>query len=242
MPCNRFVSPIGRRSWLPLVCLSVAMAGRAAADDNLPLAETAAEAPAAEVPATGPPRAQLPLAERSAASPQLTEGDAYTIAVKRGEAKKAFGGNLVKATDRWIVLRRITTGSNESKVPVLSSIPKIGTAFRRTNSGTIEEDLWIPRDAAEIESHIRVANAAKLKPVLGTQPPTRFRCAMTLNENGAAVRRDGNLASIGAKGVILLTPGSIWTQKQRKVPHEEILCISISNYISDVRETQRNEE
>ena len=59
-----------------------------------------------------------------------------------------------------------------------------------------------------------------------------------MNEAGTAIRRDGNLASIGAKGVVLLVPSSLWTQQRRKVPHEDILCISISNYISDVRETQ----
>ena len=144
---------------LPIVlCLLAAVATPAAAANNSPLTEP-------------PPEEQTTIA------PLLTVGDAYTLAVNRGGAKQSFGGNLAKATDHWIVLRRIASGKTDYNVPILSQLPKLGTAFRRTHSGMIEEDLWIPRDAAEIESHIRVANGAKMKPIPGTAPPTRLRCA-----------------------------------------------------------------
>jgi hypothetical protein len=220
---NPNLRSIGSRTWLLAICLLTATIGRAAAADDTPLAES-------------------PPSEPTTIAPALTVGDAYTLAVTRGEAKQTFGGNLVKATEHWLVLRRISTGKSENNVPLLSQMPMFGSAFRRSQSGMIEEDLWIPRDAAQIESHIRVANGAKPKPVKGTQPPTRNRCAMMLNESGEAVRRDGNLASIGAKGVVLMVPGGFFSQQRRKVPHEDILCISVSNYISDIRVTHRSEQ
>ena len=142
--------------WRLALCLLAAVATPAVAANNSPLDESPAE-------------------EQTTIAPLLTVGDAYTLAVTRGGAKQTFGGNLAKATDHWIVLRRIASGKSEHNVPLLSQIPKLGTAFRRTNTGMIEEDLWIPRTAAEVESHIRVANGAKMKPIPGTEPPTRLR-------------------------------------------------------------------
>jgi hypothetical protein len=209
-----------------LLVASMASLGNAQGVKSVPLAESS------------------PLATSSAQaeSPTLVLGDAYTFEVKRGDAKQTFGGNLVKTTEQWIVLRRISSGKNESGIPILSAIPKLGNMFRQAHEGLVEDDLWIPRDAAAIESHMPVSKAAKMKPVLGTEPPTRFRCAMTLAENNEVVRRSGNLAAINEKGVTLLSSGSMWSNQSRAVPRANIMCISISNYVSDIRMTHRSEQ
>src|SRR5262245_16127658 len=60
------------------------------------------------------------------ADSSLVVGDSYTIRAERHGAKQQFKGELVKANDRWIVLRHITPRRRGWSIPVLAQLPVIG--------------------------------------------------------------------------------------------------------------------
>src|SRR5580704_16834235 len=127
-------------------------------------------------PGTAAPEAESAAEGKPAPHERLVIGDAYTLEVKRGGVARSFGGNLLKANDKWIVLRRIASGRNDYGVPLLSALPKVGGYFRRSYESLVEDDLWIPRDAATIESHHHVTAAAKS--TVGERPAPRTKCGV----------------------------------------------------------------
>jgi hypothetical protein len=89
-------------------------------------------------------------------------GDWYKIRAKRRGASAQCSGTLVKANEQWIVLRTISEGRNEFAVPVVSKVPVVGRLFKNVGIGRIDENTWIPRDAAAIEEQTTVAQQVEL--------------------------------------------------------------------------------
>ena len=148
---------------------------------------------------------------------RLVIGDAYTLEVKRGGVVRSFGGNLLKANDKWIVLRRIATGRNDYGVPLLSSLPKVGNYFRRSYESLVEDDLWIPREAATIISHHHVTTAAPSSAV-GDQPMARTRCGVAFAHGERFERRDGELTAITDDKLTVLTLGPFRRPIRSRLP------------------------
>ncbi len=171
---------------------------------------------------------------------RLIIGDAYTLEVKRGGVTRSFGGNLLKASDKWIVLRRMASGRNDYGVPLLSSIPKVGSMFRRSYESLIEDDLWIPREAATIESHHKVVASTTEKPVVGNEPMVRTRCGVAFAHGDKFERRDGELTAVSDERVTVLTTGPFRAPYPQQIARGDILCVSIPVVISKVRMTQRD--
>jgi hypothetical protein len=177
---------------------------------------------------------------KAAPRDKLVIGDAYMLEVKRGGVTRTFGGNLLKATDKWIVLRRVAAGRNDYGIPLLSALPKVGTMFRRSYESLVEDDLWIPREAATIESHRQVKSAATTKPVLGSEPPTRSRCGVAYGHGEKFVLHEGELTAIAEDKVTLLTTGIFYSQYHQKISRGDLFCISIPVVLSNVRMTERD--
>jgi hypothetical protein len=178
---------------------------------------------------------------KSSQREQLVVGDAYTLEVKRGGVKQSFGGNLLKANDQWIVLRRMATGRNDYGVPLLSALPKVGGYFRRSYESLVEDDLWIPREAATIESHRKVDTTAAARHIPANEPPPKAHCGVAFVHDDKFVRRDGQLATMGSENVTMTFTSPFHSQYQQQIARGEILCISIPVVLSNVRMTHRDD-
>jgi hypothetical protein len=171
---------------------------------------------------------------------RLVVGDGYTLEVKRGGVTQSFGGNLLKATEKWIVLRRMATGRNDYGVPLLSALPKFGNYFRRSYESLVEDDLWIPREAATIVSHRHVDTTAAARHIPANEPPPKAHCAVGFVQGEKVVRRDAQLSAIDADHVTLLLMTPFHSQYQQQISRGDILCISIPVVLSNVRMTHRD--
>ena len=244
-------------AFLPLAMLVFASAVRGAEPLNQPAANQipAGEAPlpdggavsiasslpdaSAVLDASEVPDASAAPAAKSGPHGRLVVGDAYTLEVKRGSVVRSFGGNLLKASDKWIVLRRIASGRNDYGVPLLSSLPKVGNYFRRSYESLVEDDVWIPREAATIVSHNHVTTSAPTS-TLGDQPTARTRCGVVFAHGDKFERRDGELTAITDDKLTVLTLGPFRAPYPQQIARSEILCISIPVVLKNVRMTERD--
>jgi hypothetical protein len=214
--------------------------------DDTALPDGAAAEEAAS-PAEKPMGKSTPRAEKSTAAgkpaprEKLVIGDAYTLEVKRGSVTQSFGGNLLKANEQWIVLRRVASGQNDYGVPLLSVLPKVGSYFRRSYESLVEDDLWIPREAATIVSHRKVDTSAAARNIPANEPPPKAHCGVAFVHEDKFVRRDVQLAAIDANNVTVSMSTPFRSQYQQQIARGEILCISIPVVLSNVRMTHRDD-
>jgi hypothetical protein len=178
---------------------------------------------------------------KPAARERLVVGDAYTLEVKRGGVTQSFGGNLLKANEQWIVLRRVATGRNDYGVPLLSALPKVGNYFRRSYESLVEDDLWIPREAATIASHRHVDTAAAARNIPANEPPPKAHCGVAFVHEDKFLRRNVQLSAINAETLTVLMTTPFRSQYQQQIARNEILCISIPVILSNVRMTHRDD-
>src|SRR5438105_2967170 len=75
---------------------------------------------------------------------ELVVGDGCALRVERHGVRKQFRGELVKITDRWIVLRSSSAAPNHDA----SKIPLLGSMLHSPPKEHRDEYLWIPREAA----------------------------------------------------------------------------------------------
>jgi hypothetical protein len=169
-------------------------------------------------------------------------GDSYTLKVSRGDAVMTVGGNLLKATDQWIVLRRIAAGRNDYGIPLLSSLPKLGKVFSRSYETLVEDELWIPREAATIEAHRKVSTTAPGGNTVGKSPPLKTRCGVALAQGDKVARRDGELSAVGEDSLTLLMYTPFRSPYRQQLTRSDVLCISLPVVLSNVRMTQRDSE
>ena len=180
-------------------------------------------------------------AGKPAAREKLVIGDAYTLEVTRGGVTQSFGGNLLKANEQWIVLRRVASGRNDYGVPLLSVLPKVGSYFRRSYESLVEDDLWIPREAATIASHRKVDTSAAARHIPANEPPPKAHCGVTFVHEEKLARRDAQMTAIDANSITLQMSTPFRSQYQQQIARSEILCISIPVVLSNVRMTRRDE-
>ena len=115
----------------------------------------------------------------------LVIGDGYLLRVERNGVRKQFRGNLVKLTDRWIILRRQSVSSASHQIPLLSGIPIVGSIFHTSIPERHDEFLWIPREAATVEKRIQAAKPSEVKAPQGDDPPVKVACAVEAVAVGA---------------------------------------------------------
>jgi hypothetical protein len=184
----------------------------------------------------------------------LVVGDSYTIRAERHGAQKDFTGELLKANDRWIVLRHVTKGRRELSLPLVSKIPLLGDGFRIKGVTPRDEFLWIPREAATVAEHTPAAATSNTQPAVGDEPTLKVVCAVEVARGEQIVRREGGLEVLSDKGLTISIPRKIKTESGAggivfpvlgSTPHakhtenrytreqharHDILCIHLLNY------------
>jgi hypothetical protein len=141
--------------------------------------------------------------------PALVVGDAYTIRVERHGTHKEFDGELVKANDRWIVLRHVTGGRRELSIPLISKLPLVGDGFRIRAIAARDEFLWIPREAATVEKHTASADPATAQPAIGDEPTLKVACAVEIAAGERIVRREGGMEALSDQAVTIAVPRKV---------------------------------
>jgi hypothetical protein len=137
----------------------------------------------------------------------LVVGDFYTIRVERHGARKQFQGDLVKLNDRWLVLRHVSAGNDHGVTP-MAKLPLVGRWFRSAITSPADDYLWIPRDAAVVESH----GAAKGYPgggPLGEQPAEQVSCTIEFAKGERIEKREGGMESVGDDGLTITVPKKV---------------------------------
>jgi hypothetical protein len=165
----------------------------------------------------------IPAAASRAADPDpdnridhLVVGDTYWIRVERQDVPQDISGDLVKATDRWIVLARLMEGRSDYGVPVLSSIPHINRLFKNVGIGRVNEYAWIPRDAVTIRGRVHAANPLAVDPPAGDEPSLRADCEVSyIGAENKADEHYGKLEAISENQLTLLESES-YTVEVRK--------------------------
>jgi hypothetical protein len=186
----------------------------------------------------------------------LAVGDSYIVVVERHGVERRLEGDLVKANLRWIVLRNLSEGRNEFGVPVLSKLPYLNRAFKNVGIGREDQHLWIPREACTVQGRIRAAVALAVTPLAEESPPAEAGCTVELAENNKLVRQHGDmeispsgamhfktseetqvetprpvLGRLPLVGKQFTTTHTEFRDRQRRIPHEDLLCIRVSTPI-----------
>jgi hypothetical protein len=144
-------------------------------------------------------------AEPDARIDHLVVGDGYWIHVERNGVQQDCGGDLAKATDRWIVLRSLSEGRSERGVPVLRKIPYIDRLFKNVGIGRTDNYVWIPREAATIRGRLRAAKPVDFEPPAGDEPGERSPCEVTfVGSDHKVADRDGKLLKIAKDRLTLV--------------------------------------
>ncbi len=137
---------------------------------------------------------------------QLVIGDGYSIEAARGGLTATLGGDLVKANDNWLVLRRVRESRHEFGVPMLSKVPVIGSrVFTNTAIGRQTDYLWIPRDQAKVVEHFPTVLSPPAKELLEEAPPVGSGCAATCVVDGIFTFPSGSIAEMTEDRLTLVT-------------------------------------
>jgi hypothetical protein len=135
----------------------------------------------------------------------LVVGDGYWIHVERNGVQQECAGDLVKATDRWLVLHSLSESRSERGVPVASKLPYVNRLFKNVGVGRADEYVWIPRDAATIRGRLRAAKPVAIEPPAGDEPSLRAACEVTfVGADHKVADREGKLQAITDERLTLL--------------------------------------
>jgi hypothetical protein len=190
--------------------------------------------------------AEIHTTEMSSASPEevtpagtaatdvnLVVGDQYTLNVQRGGTAKTYRGDLIKLTDRWVVLRR-TTARRHNPERIFWALPQSLRAPAASHSYAIvsRSDLWIPREAATVESHRDRAVGPAEKPLPIPENLKQAHCTGTLVRGEREIDLTGNLMRFDDERLILSTVAGLQNREQ-KFDRADILCVSVPLCLQD---------
>jgi hypothetical protein len=147
--------------------------------------------------------------EENTADLTLVIGDSYTVRAARAGASQKLEGELVKITDRWIVLRHTSPGRRERIVPMLSKVPFVGPLFRTRGVSALDEFVWIPRDAVTVEARRQSTKPPTDATTLGDQPAVQVLCAVDVAVGERVTRREGGLESLSSERLMIAVPGKV---------------------------------
>jgi hypothetical protein len=137
----------------------------------------------------------------------LVVGDSYTIRVERHGAKRQFQGDLAKVNDRWLVLRHVSNGRDHGLGP-MARLPLVGRWFRGAITQPVDEYVWIPRDAATVESHgtgARVPGGV----TLGEHPAEQVSCTVEFAKGDRIERREGGMETVNDTAFTIAVPKQV---------------------------------
>jgi len=172
---------------------------------------------------------------------RLVVGDGYTIVAQRNGIRERLMGDLVKANDRWIVLRSVSEGRHEYGVPVLSSVPFVGKRmFRNVGIGRTDELLWIPREAAQIMGRTLATDKPAIDSPQGGDPALQSDCTVQLVTEQRTVQREGKVVATSDSELTL----AIETVEAVHKPRAVLSRIPVvgDSFYSTTYETRRTKE
>ena len=130
--------------------------------------------------------------------------------VERHGVAKQFHGDLVKLTDRWIVLRRISVSASCHEIPVLSTIPLVGGSLfiPRCPSATTNSFGFraTPRPS---RSGFNPKKPVVVKGPEGDDPMTKVACAVELVAGKKMIQREGGMQDVAADNVTVAVTTTI---------------------------------
>ena len=172
---------------------------------------------------------------------RLVVGDGYTIVAQRNGIRERLMGDLVKANERWIVLRSVSEGRHEYGVPVLSSVPFVGKRmFRNVGIGRTDELLWIPREAAQITGRTLATDKPAVDAPQGEDPALQSDCTVQLVTEQRTVQREGKVVATSDSELTL----AIETVEAVHKPRAVLSRIPVvgDSFYSTTYETRRTKE
>jgi len=141
---------------------------------------------------------------------ELVLGDQYVLDVQRPGGREKYDGELIKVTDKWLVLQQRRESRNECGVPILSKLPYTGRLFRNVGIGRWEEQLWIPRDAAIVQGRIQDEDGVASAEPEGEGPELQRDCSVSLNKVGHLTQ--GKLTAVADEEIVLSVASTMTTQ------------------------------
>jgi hypothetical protein len=170
------------------------------------------------------------LHSQSAAEAALVVGDWYSVKVVRGKVEVPYSGCLMAATERWIVLRDVTVVNRSKGIPLLRDVPGLSDAVTRDKGQRSEADLWIPREAVLMTSHLAAASVAEFfipraPSKAGAEPPLKPGCSLTRVVNGERKTAPGGLLAVKPSGVVMEVQQI--NGELAQIPQAEILALEV---------------
>jgi hypothetical protein len=121
----------------------------------------------------------------------LELGDRYEVAVRRDDVEQRYSGELVQATDEWIVLRIWSAPHPEPCIPVVSKNPFSSWGDVEERLGRTTYECWIPRSVATVVGRSLVADKTALKRVTSDEPDWTLVQTVDLVEEGKVSQHHG---------------------------------------------------
>lgn len=159
----------------------------------------------------------------------LVMGDVYTLRAERQGVYERFKGNLVKLNDRWIVLRRTAEHQADEKSESHGLFPFLGRKSNSEQASRVDELLWIPRDAATVESHTQATDRAAAFLPTGDAPPEHAACDVQLVHAGKSLRRQGGIEAVSGDSLTVSVPKKVKTNFAVPSTPEKLASISTTN-------------
>lgn len=187
-------------------------------------------------------------------------GDIYEIRAERRGIGERMRGSLVKVTPRWIVLHVVTSQKRIEPQSGWADAPLIGPLFRKSRSETVEQFVWVPRDAALIEKHQPLPEPDAMAAPPGDDPPRNTACTVQLAGHNEISRRDGGLEAVTAKRLTLSVPKVVAVEaptngldylkfkalgrgdesrtevSRQELPLRDVLCVRVVNFEAAARQ------
>jgi hypothetical protein len=176
-----------------------------------------------------------------AADADLVLGDGYTMEVRRGNAAETYSGPLVQVTDKWVVLRKMVVAGSDGGIPYPKDIPLIGGLFGHSTRLTQELDVWIPREAATIESHLKVAQRPAEMPHLTEAPPLDSECYVEVAAGDQVDVTRGMVTALGAAGLTMVSHSNDGNQAWR-ISRGELLVVSVLHTVPLIASTETSKK
>ncbi|MES1213846.1 MAG: hypothetical protein ABUL64_04590 [Singulisphaera sp.] len=150
-----------------------------------------------------------PVAERV----ELRLGDIYTVDVDGAAGPQRFSGDLVKANERWLVLRRDSEARHDVSVPVSSKVPYLKRKKVEVSPQT--EYFWIPRPAAQVVSRSPPEGLRPLDDHLGDNPAIGAACDVTFaTDNKRSAHNIGKLVVVAKDRIMFDAERKVYEQQE----------------------------